>query len=141
MHLLDQVRAQAANGTCVLYTTHYMEEAQELCDKLAIIDGGKIIAAGTLSELRDQIGDQNVLRISGQFDVESVRPTLDNLDDAEVVSVDPDCILLATRKPSQLIPTVFARIATTEAIIRETTFSQASLESLFIKLTGKGLRE
>ena len=52
VRLLDMVQEEAAKGTCVLYTTHYMEEAENLCSSLAILDHGKIIAAGTLSELR-----------------------------------------------------------------------------------------
>lgn len=141
VHLLDQVRAQAAAGTCVIYTTHYMEEAQDLCDRLAIIDGGKVIAAGNLSDLRAQIGDQNVLRLSGEFDPEPVRAALAEIEDAEIVSLDADGLILAAENPSQLLPEVFRRLATAGAVVRETTFSQANLESLFIKLTGKALRE
>ena len=52
VYLLDLVRTEVGRGTCVLYTTHYMEEAEDLCDMLAVIDRGKIIAHGTLAELR-----------------------------------------------------------------------------------------
>ena len=56
IRLLDLVREQAGAGTCVLYTTHYMEEAQALCERLAIMDHGRILAAGTLDELRGRVG-------------------------------------------------------------------------------------
>ena len=52
VRLLDLVREQARSGTAVVYTTHYMEEAQELCDRIAIVDSGKLLAIGTLDELR-----------------------------------------------------------------------------------------
>ena len=66
-YLLELVRAQAKSGACVLYTTHYMEEAESLCDQLAIVDHGKVIAAGTLAELRTLEGQRDVLRLTGVF--------------------------------------------------------------------------
>jgi ABC-2 type transport system ATP-binding protein len=59
VRLLDLVRAEARAGTCVLYTTHYMEEAEALCDRLAIMDHGKVIAAGTLAELRSMLAERD----------------------------------------------------------------------------------
>src|SRR5277367_4966116 len=65
VRLLDLVREQAQAGTCVLYTTHYMEEAETLCHRLAIVDHGVVIAAGTLAELRALLGERDLLRLSG----------------------------------------------------------------------------
>ena len=64
VRLLDLVRQQARDGAFVLYTTHYMEEAETLCDRLAIIDHGKVIAQGTLAELRSMMGERDLLRLS-----------------------------------------------------------------------------
>ena len=75
VHLLEVIRQQVAQGTCVLYTTHYMEEAETLCDQIAIIDHGQIIAAGTLSELRGLLGERDILRMSGRFDSAHARDT------------------------------------------------------------------
>src|SRR5215469_18378939 len=68
VRLLELVREEVAAGTCVLYTTHYMEEAQDLCDRIAIIDHGKLLSMGTLDELRRLIGEKDVLRLTGRFD-------------------------------------------------------------------------
>ena len=65
--LFEMVEAERADGTCILYTTHYMEEAERLCDSLAIIDHGKLIASGTVGELRAQLGARDVLQLSGEF--------------------------------------------------------------------------
>src|SRR5580698_2499155 len=67
VRLLELVRAQAQAGACVLYTTHYMEEAETLCDRLAIVDHGNVIAAGTLVELRALLSQHDLLRLSGVF--------------------------------------------------------------------------
>ena len=141
VRLLELVREEVASGTCVLYTTHYMEEAQELCDRIAIIDHGKIIAEGTLAELRGLIGERDILRLTGQFDPDAARRALEALPGCEVVSAEPDTLMLAAPDASRKLPAVFAALAAASAEIRETTLTQPSLESLFIKLTGRELRE
>ena len=141
VRLLELVREQAANGTCVLYTTHYMEEAESLCDRLATMDHGRVIASGTLSELRAMSGEQDVVRLAGRFDPEVVKRTLDGLDGFDVVHADADSLRLAITDASGKLPELFSALAGSNAEIRETTLTQPSLESLFIKLTGKELRE
>jgi ABC-2 type transport system ATP-binding protein len=139
--LLDLVRDQARAGTCVLYTTHYMEEAQDLCDRLAIIDHGKVIALGTLEELRGMMGARDLLRLSGTFDRQAASSALRGVEGAEVVTADPSHLVIAVEASSRKLPAIFGALATTGAEIRETTITQPSLETLFIKLTGRELRE
>jgi ABC-2 type transport system ATP-binding protein len=141
VRLLELVRDQAAAGACVLYTTHYMEEAESLCDRLAVIDHGRIIALGTLSELRAMMGERDLLRLTGRFDPAAARAALERLEGVEVVQAEPGQITLALAGASRRLPALFAGLAEAGAEIRETTLSQPSLESLFIKLTGKDLRE
>jgi len=141
VNLLDLVRQQVAAGTCVLYTTHYMEEAEALCDQIAIIDHGLIIAAGTLTQLRAMVGENDILRLEGQFDPTRTPEVLRNFDGVEIVQNQPSSLRLAMRDASRKLPELFAALAAAGAIIRETTLTQPSLESLFIKLTGKELRE
>jgi ABC-2 type transport system ATP-binding protein len=141
VRLLDLVRSETKKGACVLYTAHYMEEAEKLCDYLAIIDHGKIIAAGTLAELRSLLGERDVLRMSGTFDKARVVAPLSKLKGIELVQIEPDGLTLAARDASSRLSDVFQALSDTDAEIRETTLTQPSLESLFIKLTGKELRE
>jgi ABC-2 type transport system ATP-binding protein len=141
VRLLDVVRQQVAEGTCVLYTTHYMEEAETLCDQIAIIDGGTIIAAGTLPELRGMVGESDILRFAGRFEPEKARGVLVGLDGVEVVQAEPDELRLSLRDASRKLPDLFAALGAAGSEVRETTLTQPSLESLFIKLTGKELRE
>ena len=143
VHLLDLVREEARAGTCVLYTTHYMEEAESLCDRLGIIDHGKLIAEGSLAELRGMLGERDLLRLAGSFAVEGLEDALAAGlgPDLEVVAADGDQLTLALPGASRRLPEVLATLAEAGAEVRETTMTQPSLETLFIKLTGKELRE
>ena len=141
VRLLDMVREQARAGTCVLFTTHYMEEAQALCDHLAIMDHGRILAAGTLEELRGLLGERDLLRLTGEFEPERTRNEIEALDDAEVVSIDSDTILIAAGAASRRLPAIFGMVAEAGGRVDETTLNRPNLESLFIKMTGRELRE
>jgi ABC-2 type transport system ATP-binding protein len=141
VRLLDLVREQANQGVCVLYTTHYMEEAQSLCDRLAIIDHGHIIAQGSLGELQAQMGERDLVRVSGSFDEGELHRAFGRDGDVEVVTVDDVQATLSVRKASSKLPTLLAALTEAGSEVRDITVSQPSLESLFIKLTGKELRE
>lgn len=141
VRLLDLVREQANQGVCVLYTTHYMEEAQSLCDQLAIIDHGHIIAQGSLGELQAQMGERDLVRVSGSFDESELHRVFGRDGDVEVVTVDDVQATLSVRKASSKLPTLLAALTEAGSEVRDITVSQPSLESLFIKLTGKELRE
>jgi len=141
VRLLDLVREQAQAGICVLYTTHYMEEAQELCDRIGVIDHGKLIALGTLVELRQMMGERDLLRLTGVFDADRARAAVAAVEGAEVVSVDEKALMISMAEASRKLPAVFAALASAGGEVRETTLTQPSLETLFIKLTGRELRE
>jgi len=141
VRLLDLVREQVRQGTTVLYTTHYLEEAEDLCDHLAIVDHGRIVAQGTLAELRAMVAERDVLELHGKFDPANCRLALAKIDGMEIVLVDDRSLRLAMHGATRRLPEVFAAVTATGAEIRETTLTQPSLESLFIKLTGKRLRE
>jgi ABC-2 type transport system ATP-binding protein len=141
VRLLDLVREQAAGGVCVLYTTHYMEEAESLCDRLAILDHGRIIAEGTLEDLRGSMGERDLVRLAGTLDPAAVRAAVASLAGVEVVAAGEGQVALAVPEASRRLPEILNRVAGTGAAVRETTVTRPSLESLFIRLTGKELRE
>jgi len=137
--LFDLVREEKAKGTCVLYTTHYMEEAEKLCDELAIIDRGKIIAAGTLNELRAEFGGNDIIRLSGSFDLPRVEQAVAELQ-ADVLSLSTEFLMIAIKDGARNLPAILQGISATGADIHDTRLSEPNLESLFLKLTGKELR-
>jgi ABC-2 type transport system ATP-binding protein len=142
VRLQELVGAQAAAGICVLYTTHYMEEAEVLCDRLAIVDHGRLIAQGSLDELRAMLGERDLLRLSGRFPTEAhVAAALAGIDGAEIVQATGDGLIIAAPRAGRELPALLAALTGAGAEIRETTLTRPSLETLFIKLTGKELRE
>lgn len=143
--LLELVREQARAGATVLYTTHHMQEAEELCDRLAIVDHGKMIASGSLRELHARLGGRDLLQLGGAFAPEATRAALEGLRGAvgefEVVSLDERTLQLSLRDASRHLATLFDVLRQAGGDVRETTLRKPSLESLFIALTGTELRE
>jgi ABC-2 type transport system ATP-binding protein len=105
------------------------------------VDHGKIIAAGTLTELRSLLAERDLLRLSGVFQPDAARAALQSLDPIEVLQADESLLILALPDASRRLPAIFSALAAAGAEVRGTTLTQPSLESLFIKLTGKELRE
>ena len=141
VRLLDLVRDLAAGGCCVLYTTHYMEEAEGLCHRLAIIDHGRIMAQGTLGELRTLLGERDLLRLTGLFVPEAARDSVRSIGGLEILQADETQLTLSLADGSVRLPAVYEALSSCGAEVRGTTLTQPSLESLFIKLTGRELRE
>jgi ABC-2 type transport system ATP-binding protein len=143
--LFDLVEAHREAGACVLYTTHYMEEAERLCDSLAIIDHGKVIAYGTVAELKAQLGARDALQLSGQFPGDTTKAAIDSLAkhiaDLEILSQGEDSLLLTLSNASQYLPKIFAAISIGGGNVTETSLRSPNLETLFLLLTGKDLRE
>ena len=139
--ILELVREVVAAGTTVLYTTHYLEEAETLCDRIGIMDHGRILAEGTLDELKRQAGEEETVTVQGTFDVESARARLDGVPGARVISVDPGRVVLATGGDGsgvvRLLSTVFGGGMAVDGI----SIRPPSLNSLFLNLTGRELRD
>jgi ABC-2 type transport system ATP-binding protein len=125
----------------VVYTTHYMDEAEHLCDRLGIIDHGQLIAQGTLAELRAMSGEQDLIRLTGQFPEIDLPEALSTLGPVVVHDQSESALLFSIRGAAQHLPAVLGVVSSAGAEIRETTVTQPSLENLFIKLTGRELRE
>jgi len=140
--LFDMVEAERDAGACVLYTTHYMEEAERLCDSLAIIDHGKIIADGTVDKLKSQLGARDILQLSGSFpDGLGALVTGRGISDLEVISESDGTLTLTMTAASQHLPAIFAAITAAGGAVTETSLRSPNLETLFLLLTGKELRE
>ncbi|HUE53664.1 MAG TPA: ABC transporter ATP-binding protein [Terriglobales bacterium] len=140
--LWDIIRSFQRNGGTVLLTTHYMDEAERLCDRLAIIDHGQIIAEGTPSDLIDRLGGHHVVEFSVSGNSDSTRLDLWRaLPGVESVRHDDGLMNLNVREPHRTIPALLDAVESQGAQLLHLTTRQASLEDVFVRLTGRHLRE
>ncbi len=139
--ILDLVREIAASGTTVLYTTHYLEEAEALCDRIGIMDKGKILAEGTLEELKKRAGEEDIVTVRGSFDVDEARSRLQEVREARLVSSEPTKLVLATSGAGKGTVELLSRILASNLNVDGVSIQAPSLNSLFLNLTGRELRD
>jgi ABC-2 type transport system ATP-binding protein len=135
----DIVRSISASGTTVLLTTQYLEEADRLADRLAVIDHGKLIAEGTSRELKSSVGSNALhLRLDDAARLEEARDLLRPLlGDSVHAGADADS-LTARVDGNDLIPAALGSLASAGIGVAELTLGQPSLDDVFFALTGKG---
>ncbi len=144
--LFDMVEAERDAGACILYTTHYMEEAERLCDSIAIIDHGKLIATGSVKELRAQLGARDILQLSGNFPTDETQQAIEafgasSKTDLKIISQQEDSVTMSMSSASHHLPGIFKAINEVGGNVTETSLRSPNLETLFLLLTGKELRE
>jgi ABC-2 type transport system ATP-binding protein len=139
--ILESVEALSVEGMAVLYTTHYMEEAERLCDRIAIVDSGRIQAEGTRSELITLIGGMDHVRLAGAGQMAAAATAVRALPAVEQVAAEHHALTLTVRDA----PTAVAGIVTTATAagmtLSEVEITRPDLESVFLHLTGKALRD
>jgi ABC-2 type transport system ATP-binding protein len=140
LSILEVVRSIAAAGAAVLYTTHYLDEAERLCDRIGIIDKGAILAEGTLAQLREVVGEREIVAFRGSFRADAIQPGLRTLARVDVIKAEENEVLLSVDNAERQLSASLAAVNPLGEI-REVAVKQPSLENLFIKLTGRELRE
>jgi ABC-2 type transport system ATP-binding protein len=141
VNILDVVRNVAAAGTTVLYTTHYLEEAETLCDRIGIMDHGKILAEGTLDELKRMLGDGELITVRGSFDAEAAQSRLGELHGVRVINAEQGRLVLAVGGDGKLAVDLLSKVLATDLPVDGVAIQPPSLNSLFLKLTGRELRD
>jgi ABC-2 type transport system ATP-binding protein len=143
--LWEELERISAQGTTMLLTTHYMEEADRLCSRLAIIDNGQLVVEGRPADLKRGIGaDSVVLQLDnpdGDGQLNEVRRLLDGLVEADAVASHPAGISLAVPNASAAIPAMLRRLEGNGLRISGLQMSQPSLDDVFMKYTGRSIRE
>ena len=139
--ILEVVREVAAAGTTVLYTTHYMDEAEELCDRIAIMDHGRVLTVGTLDELRRLAGEGEVLRLTGEFGEPAVRERLAAVPGTRVLSIGPELAVLAVEPGGPGLLSILPAVLGMDLGVSDVSIQRPSLQSVFIRLTGRELRD
>src|SRR6516225_7339070 len=140
--LWDIIRAFQKNGGTVLLTTHYMDEAERLCDRLAIVDHGQIIAEGTPMQLIERLGGHHMIEFDVSGDsTEAALKIWRALPGVEGVRQEDGLVCLNVREPHLTIPALLAAVGERGSELLHLSTRQASLEDVFVNLTGRHLRE
>jgi len=141
LNILEAVKQVASSGTTVIYTTHYLEEVEQLCDRIAIMDHGKILAEGTLDELKRRVGGRDVVTVRGAFDAAAVRPRFEALPGVSVTSVEPGRLVLSVEGSGRGAVELLSRVLADGLSIDGISIQPPSLNTLFLNLTGRELRD
>jgi ABC-2 type transport system ATP-binding protein len=141
LNILEAVRRVAAAGTTVVYTTHYLEEVEQLCDRIAIMDHGKILAEGTLDELKRRVGGRDIVTVRGSFEADAVRPRFEALAGVQVTSVEPGKLVLSVEGSGRGAVDLLGRVLAEGLPIDGISIQPPSLNTLFLNLTGRELRD
>ena len=138
--VLDLILQLKAEGTAILYTTHYMAEAEELSDRVGIIDHGKLLAVGTCRELSGAMGGNERLRVAlaGREEGERLSATLRAVPGLSVESDGARVTVIAPRV-RQLLPRIIEAAATVRATLRDIEIREPNLETVFLAYTGREL--
>ncbi len=139
--LWEVIRRLRAEGRTVLLTTHYMDEAEQLCDRVAIIDLGRVIALGSPAELIGELGGDRMLELALDNGAPPPPPEVwaAEVEDVCEARADGDRILLAVNRPHIAIPSLLAAIAARGRTLEDLRTRHATLEDVFLKLTGRHL--
>ena len=145
--LWEIVRALRARGRTILLTTHYMDEAERLCDRVAVVDHGKVIALGSPAELIRSLGGDHVVEFALEVPEGAPAPSdgvlaaFTGLPSVRSARTEGDAFQLTVAEPHVAIPAVLDRAARDGRALSRLTTRHASLEDVFVSLTGRHLRD
>jgi len=140
-NILDSVVQLKNEGMTVLYTTHYMEESQELSDHIAIMDHGKLISYGTHDELVKLVGGQTRIDLTLNSDSAKIIDSWKNIDGVSRVSSESGVISVLVADSNLVLPHLFEAAARLSVRITSVDIREPNLEAVFLHLTGRALRD
>lgn len=139
-NILDIIREIAREGTTILFTTHHLEEAEALCDRIAIMDHGRILETGSVEQLARVAGDGSIVTVNGPFTAAQFRTALEG-EKVNVLSAS-EHVGTATLNPDEInVVTLLQKLSEGGIEITDVSIQKPSLESVFLKLTGRELRD
>ena len=136
--LIEELRR---GGRTVMLTTHYMDEAERLCDRVAVVDHGRVIALGTPRELIASLGAEHVVEFAVENGASIDTTVISALPGVEHVREEPGRWHVQARAPHTVIPGVLSEVARAGATLSELRTHSATLEDVFVSLTGRHLRD
>ena len=139
-HTLQSVKILKDNGASIIYTSHYMEEIEEICDEICILDKGKIIAEGSSKYLKENFSKSNIYTIALKSKLENIEKYIIRVDGIENVSVDDKVIKCTYSNNSNILQKLVNTICNNGGVIESIKNELPTLENVFLNLTGKNLR-
>jgi ABC-2 type transport system ATP-binding protein len=139
--ILASVAELAGTGIAVLYTTHYMEEAERLCDRVGIIDLGQIRAEGSQRELISLIGERDRIGLTLDGDVSAARAAVAALPAVRAADSADSRVEVLVDDARTALPVILDTVTGTGAAVRSVAVTEPNLEAVFLHLTGKALRD
>jgi linearmycin/streptolysin S transport system ATP-binding protein len=140
-NILDSVVALKDQGMTVLYTTHYMEEAQELSAHIAIMDHGRMIACGTNDELVKLVGEQTRIDLTVSVEPGKIVDAWRRVEGVHHVAVDEERISVLVDDSNKVLPRLFEMVSHQSGRITSVDIREPNLEAVFLHLTGRALRD
>jgi len=141
-HILDNIKElNLRQGMTVLYTTHYMEEAQELSDHIAIMDQGEIIACGTHTDLVKMVGELDRINLTINTDSERVIADWQATAGVQRVFAEDGHLTVLAQDSNLILPRLFESATRAQTRITSVDIQEPNLEAVFLHLTGKALRD
>jgi ABC-2 type transport system ATP-binding protein len=144
VNLWDILQVLHAEGQTILLTTHYMEEAEALCEQIAVVDHGEVLASGTVNELKDGAGAETVITVRYEDTVPqdlTARAGLAERPGVSKVESDGDSVRVFTREPDGVLGELVTAGSAAGLTVRDATQLKPSLETVFLTLTGREYRE
>lgn len=140
-NILESIKKLNKQGTTVIYTSHYMEEIEEICNRVAIMDFGKVIAEGTVDELIDSLSEEQTVCVEFAESPEQVAEGVRHLDGVKSVDVQGTQMKVVVKTGEGYLQGLMETLVDSEPKARSITTEKANLETVFLQLTGKKLRD
>ncbi len=139
--ILASVEELGRQGMAILYTTHYMEEAERLCDRVGIIDHGQIKAEGTRRELVSLIGQKDRVDLTASGELEAAADALHGLDGVDEATPHEGGIGILVTDARSILPRLLEVVSAAGASVNGVEIVEPDLEAVFLHLTGRALRD
>lgn len=143
-HILETVKRLNSEGMTIIYTSHYMEEVEYLCERIGIVDHGQLIALGTIGELRETIGDRSriILTIDKEAsNMERISESLKNLHFEKDIQIQDNQLMVYHKEPQFILSDFIQSVTKAGTKITSVDIVEPNLESVFLHLTGRSLRD
>ncbi len=138
--ILASVDQLGASGIAVLYTTHYMEEAERLCDRVGIMDHGRLVVEGTRRELVALVGEHDHVQLSLDGDHEAAAARLQSLRGVHNIAASDHTLDLGLSEAHRALPSILSAVSDAGARVLSVEVVEPDLEAVFMHLTGRALR-